>query len=186
MKTFALMAVLAVQASAVFVEELENADLDVGVGDVASAALSADHSDGLDVDALTEGLAEQLDAAIEAAQEGEAAAAEAEAPADDAAADDEAITAASPAGLEGASVAAAIDETLAKETVSKKKDRSNDPVPNNYRPPPKQNVKPKKRRERPDIHDHNLLKSMDLSYVTNGFDERPKAGAIGFLGSSTS
>lgn len=185
MKTFALMAVLAVQASAVFVEELENADLDVGVGDVASAALSADHSGGLDVDALTEGLAEQLDAAIEAAQEGEEVAAEAEAAADDAAADDEAITATT-SGLEGIAVAAAIDETLAKETVTKKKDRSNDPVPNNYRPPPKQNVKPKKRRERPDIHDHNLLKSMDLSYVTNGFDERPKAGAIGFLGSNTS
>ena len=185
MKTFALMAVLAVQASAVFVEELENADLDVGVGDVASAALSADHSGGLDVDALTEGLAEQLDAAIEAAQEGEEVAAEAEAAADDAAADDEAITATT-SGLEGIAVAAAIDETLAKETVTKKKDRSNDPVPDNYRPPPKQNVKPKKRRERPDIHDHNLLKSMDLSYVTNGFDERPKAGAIGFLGSNTS
>ena len=76
---------------------------------------------------------------------------------------------------------------MGKETVSKKKDDgSDDPIPNNYRPPPKQNVKPKKRRERPDIHDHNLLKSMDLKYVTNGFDERPKSGAIGFLGSQTS
>ena len=184
MKTFALMAVLAVQASAVFVEELENADIEIGVGDVASAALSADHSGGLDVDALTEGLADQLDAAIEAAQEGEEVAAEADAAADEAAADDETIIAAS--GLEGIAVAAAIDETLAKETVSKKKDKSNDPIPDNYRPPPKQNVKPKKRRERPDIHDHNLLKSMDLTYVTNGFEERPKAGAIGFLGSNTS
>lgn len=42
-------------------------------------------------------------------------------------------------------------------------------MPNNYRPPPEQDVKPRERRERPDIHDHGLLKSMDLGFVSNNF-----------------
>ena len=41
----------------------------------------------------------------------------------------------------------------------------NQEIPNNYRPPPKQNQKPRERRERPNIFDHGLLKSMDLSFV---------------------
>jgi len=41
-------------------------------------------------------------------------------------------------------------------------------LPNNYRPPPEQNIKPRERRERPNIFDHGLLKSMDLSFVGGG------------------
>jgi hypothetical protein len=64
-------------------------------------------------------------------------------------------------------------------------------MPNNYRPPPVQNQKPRERRERPNIFDHGLLKSMDLSFVGGDIAnprskaapvEKPKHGApIGFL-----
>ena len=58
------------------------------------------------------------------------------------------------------------------------------PVPDNYRPPPKQDVKPRARRDRPNIHDHGLLKSMDLDFVSSSFDapaNRRSTGPIGFL-----
>ena len=65
-------------------------------------------------------------------------------------------------------------------------------MPNNYRPPPKQNQKPRERRERPNIFDHGLLKSMDLSFVGGdlanprsrggGSNPKPKHGSpIGYL-----
>ena len=43
------------------------------------------------------------------------------------------------------------------------------PEPDNYRPPPVQNHKRRERRERPNIHDHGLLKSMNLNYVNSGW-----------------
>jgi len=59
--------------------------------------------------------------------------------------------------------------------------------PDNYRPPPVQNQQRRERRDRPNIHEHGLLKSMDLNYVSGGFDQpKPRAGPIGFLGGSSS
>ena len=58
-----------------------------------------------------------------------------------------------------------------------------EPIPDNYRPPPKQDIKRKERRERPNIHNHPLLKSMDLSFVGGFNDGRAKKkGPIGLLG----
>ena len=57
-------------------------------------------------------------------------------------------------------------------------------VPDNYRAPPTQNVKARERRDRPNIHDHGLLKSMDLGFVSGSFDtptNRRSTGPIGFL-----
>lgn len=51
-------------------------------------------------------------------------------------------------------------------------------VPNNYRAPPKQNQEPRGPRERPNIFDHALLKSMDLSFVGNNFSQ-PVASRFG-------
>ena len=45
----------------------------------------------------------------------------------------------------------------------------NQPSPDNYRPPPTQDHSRREARERPNIHDHALLKSMDLSFVSGGF-----------------
>ena len=69
--------------------------------------------------------------------------------------------------------------------------------PNNMREAPVQDHSIRAARERPNIHDHALLNSMDLSFVGNGYNQsrisglaalglvRPQQqpGAIGFLGS---
>merc|ERR1712051_780377 len=93
-------------------------------------------------------------------------------------------------GKEGVSddeLAASIDGALAQADENgeqKKKDpHADEPIPDNYRPPPKQDVKRKERRERPNIHNHPLLKSMDLSFVGGFNDGRAKQkGPIGLLG----
>ena len=75
-------------------------------------------------------------------------------------------------------LAASIDGALAQANENgeqkKKNPHDDEPVPDNYRPPPKQNVKRKERRERPNIHNHPLLKSMDLSFVGGFNDGRAK------------
>lgn len=57
----------------------------------------------------------------------------------------------------------------------------NNPVPDNYRPPPVQDIQRRERRERPDIHNHGLLNSMDLSFVNGGFSGR-SSGMGGMMG----
>ena len=72
---------------------------------------------------------------------------------------------------------------MAKTSGDKKKQnpKANEPSPDNYRAPPKQNRKPKAARDRPDIFDHALLKSMDLSFVKDGFnsDGKQRTSAVG-------
>ncbi len=86
-------------------------------------------------------------------------------------------------------IAASIDETMANAGQVEEDNPMNDPIPDNYRPPPVQDIRRRERRERPDIHAHALLKSMDLGFVNNGFggNQRPKEdGPIGFLGTPVS
>ena len=58
----------------------------------------------------------------------------------------------------------------------------NNPIPDNYRPPPVQDIQRRERRERPDIHNHGLLNSMDLSFVNGGFSGRHSSGMGGMMG----
>ena len=58
----------------------------------------------------------------------------------------------------------------------------NNPIPDNYRPPPVQDIQRRERRERPDIHNHGLLNSMDLSFVSGGFSGRRSGGMGGMMG----
>merc|ERR1711971_271747 len=109
-------------------------------------------------------------------------------PADDgielAGGDDEAIA----EGISDEALTASIDGALAQadengSSEQKKNPQEDEPIPDNYRPPPKQDVKRKERRERPNIHNHPLLKSMDLSFVGGFNDGRAKKkGPIGLLG----
>ena len=84
-------------------------------------------------------------------------------------------------------LAESIDGALAQADENgegeKKTKPEDEPIPDNYRPPPKQDIKRKERRERPNIHNHPLLKSMDLSFVGGFNDGRAKKkGPIGLLG----
>ena len=159
MRTFALLAFLAAYASGT---ELK--------GDDATADVKADAAAAADaVDAALDDASKDLEAASDAV-DGEAATG------DDAG---KAVT--------DEDLAASIDGALAQADENgeqKKKDpHADEPVPDNYRPPPKQNVKRKERRERPNIHNHPLLKSMDLSFVGGFNDGRAKKkGPIGLLG----
>ena len=63
-----------------------------------------------------------LDAAVAASEEGE---------------EGEAAEEVGDAGEEGVNIVAAIDETMGKSTVKAKNDKANEPIPDNYRPPPK-------------------------------------------------
>ena len=150
MRTFALLAFLAAYASGT---ELK--------GDDATADVKADAAAASDaVDAALDDASKDLESASDAV-DGEAA------KGDDAGkgpTDDE--------------LAASIDGALAQADENgeqkKKNPHEDEPVPDNYRPPPKQDVKRKERRERPNIHDHPLLKSMDLSFVGGFNDGRAK------------
>lgn len=63
-----------------------------------------------------------------------------------------------------------IDAALSGQNPNANEDgEEDDGVPDNYRPPPKQDQKRRERRERPDIHAHPLLRSMDLSFVGGSF-----------------
>ena len=162
MRTFALMAILAVYASGVAIADDKAADK-------AEEAVKDAAADAGEVDA-------DQKAANEKAQ-------------------NEAIS-------------ASIDATLNKAGGAGQPPvpHPNHPMPDNYRPPPKQDHRRRQARVRPNIHDHGLLKSMDLSFVGGGFDQpknrsgsvagllmgqsgfaapKPQPGPIGFLGSST-
>ena len=162
MRTFALLAFLAAYASGT---ELK--------GDDATADVKADAAAAADaVDAALEDASKDVEAAADAV-DGEAAKG-----------DDDAGTA---KAVTDEDLAASIDGALAQANENgeqKKKDpHADEPVPDNYRPPPKQNVRRKERRERPNIHNHPLLKSMDLSFVGGFNDGRAnKKGPIGLLG----
>ena len=159
MRTFALLAFLAAYASGT---ELK--------GDDATADVKADAAAASDaVDAALDEASKDVEAASDAV-DGEAA------KGDDAG---KAVT--------DEDLAASIDGALAQANENgeqkKKNPHDDEPVPDNYRPPPKQNVKRKERRERPNIHNHPLLKSMDLSFVGGFNDGRAKkTGPIGLLG----
>ena len=150
MRTFALLAFLAAYASGT---ELKGDDATADVKAEADAASDA-------VDAALEDASKDVEAASDAV-DGEAA------KGDDAG---KAVT--------DEDLAASIDGALAQANENgeqKKKDpHADEPVPDNYRPPPKQNVRRKERRERPNIHNHPLLKSMDLSFVGGFNDGRAK------------
>ena len=90
-------------------------------------------------------------------------------------------------GISNEALAESIDGALAQADENgegeKEKKPEDEPIPDNYRPPPKQDIKRKERRERPNIHNHPLLKSMDLSFVGGFNDGRAnKKGPIGLLG----
>ena len=150
MRTFALLAFLAAYASGT---ELKGDDATADVKAEADAASDA-------VDAALEDASKDVEAASDAV-DGEAA------KGDDAG---KAVT--------DEDLAASIDGALAQANENgeqkKKNPHDDEPVPDNYRPPPKQNVKRKERRERPNIHNHPLLKSMDLSFVGGFNDGRAK------------
>ena len=99
-------------------------------------------------------------------------------------------------------IAEHIDEALNANDNSKPEIKAPESDPNNMRHAPKQDHSVREARERPNIHDHALLKSMDMSFVGGGFDSsasrssglaalglvkaQPRAaGPIGFLGSGT-
>ena len=150
MRTFALLAFLAAYASGT---ELKGDDATADVKAEADAASDA-------VDAALEDASKDVEAASDAV-DGEAA------KGDDAG---KAVT--------DEDLAASIDGALAQANENgeqkKKNPHDDEPVPDNYRPPPKQNVRRKERRERPNIHNHPLLKSMDLSFVGGFNDGRAK------------
>ena len=150
MRTFALLAFLAAYASGT---ELKGDDATADVKAEADAASDA-------VDAALEDASKDVEAASDAV-DGEAA------KGDDAG---KAVT--------DEDLAASIDGALAQANENGEQKRKNpqddEPVPDNYRPPPKQNVRRKERRERPNIHNHPLLKSMDLSFVGGFNDGRAK------------
>ena len=161
MRTFALLAFLAAYASSAQLES------DEGTIDIL-----AEEGDAIG-DAL-EGITETIDEDLPGDEEGEGLDG----------GDDEAIE----DGISNEDLAASIDGALAQadengEAGEKEVKPEDEPIPDNYRPPPKQNIKRKERRERPNIHDHPLLKSMDLSFVGGFNDGRAKkSGPIGLLG----
>jgi len=162
MKTFALMAVTAMYAAA-SIEDGQETDLlvDSIAGDISLTALD----DGM--------VMEEAPLLMEAPMVGEASIeGDIEIPEDN--------------GEQNIAIAAQIDDAMAQAGQQEHEDRDDDPVPDNYRPPPKQDIRRRERRERPDIHSHALLKSMDLGFVSNGFgSSRPKEdGPIGFLGNA--
>ncbi len=151
MKTFALMAVTAMYAAA-SIEDGQETDLlvDSIAGDIGITALD----DGMAIEEAPLLEAPILGAApIEASIE-----ADIEIPEDN--------------GEQNIAIAAQIDEAMAQAGQQEHDDHADDPIPDNYRPPPKQDIRRRERRERPDIHSHALLKSMDLGFVSNGFGSR--------------
>lgn len=160
MRTFALLAFLAAYASGTEIKSDEGTvDIEADAEDIVDAALD---DAGADLDAEVADVE-----GADLAEEG-----------DDAAIEE---------GISDEALAASIDGALAQANEngeeSKKNPKEDEPIPDNYRPPPKQDIKRKERRERPNIHDHPLLKSMDLSFVGGFNDGRTKKkGPIGLLG----
>ena len=66
-------------------------------------------------------------------------------------------------------IVGAIDGAFAKTDALGAPPQEYTPEPDNYRPPPVQDHSRRERRERPNIHDHGLLKSMNLNYVNSGW-----------------
>ena len=163
MKSFALMALMAVNAYGVaLAEDAGDAIAADDVSALVDSAMPADLTPPSDEEIVVDGdVAAELDAAD---------AAEGDAPIQSDQAKD---------------VVSAIDTTMAKNSLKSKQPSLDDnPVPNNYRAPPKQNRKPKAARERPNIFDHALLKSMDLSFVKDGFardGSQQNPSAVGML-----
>ena len=165
MKSFALMALMAVNAYGVaLAEDAGDAVASDDVSALVDSAMPDDLTPPSDGDIVVDG---DIAAALDAA---DADAAEGDAPIQSDQAND---------------VVSAIDTTMAKNSLKSKQPSLDDnPVPNNYRAPPKQNRKPKAARERPNIFDHALLKSMDLSFVKDGFardGSRQNPSAVGML-----
>ena len=160
MRTFALLAFLAAYASGT---ELKGDDATAEVKAEAAAASDA-------VDAALDDASKSVEAAADAV-DGKAAEGEAT----------------EEKGVSNEDLAASIDGALAQADENGEQKKKNpvedEPIPDNYRPPPKQDIKRKERRERPNIHNHPLLKSMDLSFVGGFNDGRAKKkGPIGMLG----
>ena len=164
MKSFALMALMAVNAYGVaLAEDAGDAAAALDVSALVDGAMPADLTPPSDEEIVVDGdIAAELDAADGDAAQGDV-------PLE---------------GQQAKDVVSAIDTTMAKNSLKSKQPNLDDnPVPNNYRAPPKQNRKPKAARERPNIFDHQLLKSMDLSFVKDGFArdgsrQNPSAGGM--------
>ena len=91
---------------------------------------------------------------------------------------DQAAADANKAAADAAAVAL-IDDTM-NRTGGSKDAAHQQPTPDNYRPPPVQDHKRREARERTNIHDHALLKSMDLSFVSGGFqNQNAQQSAVG-------
>jgi len=154
MRTFAIMALCASYASAVAIKG------DEVVPEVAAIV------DSEIVDAKVDIVSEIVDATADA----DAAAAVAAAAADQSATDSQIAH----NDAQAAIIDAAFDRSAAQE--NKADTGEDDAVPDNYRPPPKQDIKRREARERPNIHDHALLQSMDLSFVSGGFQNGGDSG----------
>ena len=160
--TFALMAMMAVYAQAVALTDDDN---DLGANATAEseeiqAAVDAIESRVDDTAATIDAEAAEAGVEVESAAVNEAE-----------------------SDLEKLAISASIDGAFDKAEALSAGATPSEPVvePDNYRPPPEQNHKRRERRERPNIHDHGLLRSMDLGYVNGSWQEKPKVGAIGFL-----
>ena len=80
-------------------------------------------------------------------------------------------------------IADTIDDTFAQSTGEDQVLEAEQPQPllDNSRPPPEQNLSIGEARVRPNIFDHALLNSMDLSFVSQGFqqmDNQPSTLAL--------
>lgn len=162
MRTFALAAILAVAAVGIETET----KTETKTKDDAAAAITAE-APVVEAVADTKVDAQSIVAESEAAApELASAAPDAAAAVEDAASAEEA--AAADAAAANQAVADKIDAVMNKaggDSTPEVAAIQQNEMPNNYRPPPKQNQKPRERRERPNIFDHGLLKSMDLSFV---------------------
>ena len=102
-----------------------------------------------------------------------------------AAAGGDAVAAEADKAANNAAIVSTIDDTLNKAPGADDAQQYT-PDPDNYRPPPVQDHSRRERRERPNIHDHALLKSMDLSFVSGGFQNQNqnRGSTVSLLGGS--